>query len=198
MEKQRKRKVVLVIVLLLIIAGISVAYAVMSQALNIQGTGTVAPAAWDIEFANLVAHPTGTADEVTAPTINNSYHTISNFDVTLKKPGDSVVYTFDVTNKGSLDAYLDTLSMVAPTFVGQATDPTDAAADEALVESNLVYTLTYTTGGATVVAGSTVTLAAGDTINMTLTISYPDTLSELPTDDVAITGMDITLTYLQL
>lgn len=204
MEKQRKRKVIVIVALLVIIMGVSVAYAAMSTTLNINGTANVVPATWDIHFENLApavttGDATDTKDGVPVPTISDDTLTISDFDVTLTKPGDSVVYTFDIVNNGTLDAKLSTLTMpltTALTYVGNNADATQKAADEAIVKSNLEYTLTYA-GGTAIVPG-TDELAHGATASMVLTISYPLTASTIPLSDVQISGMNIQFVYDQI
>lgn len=199
MERQKKRKVAVIIALLLIVIGISVAFAAMQTVLSISGTAKVSPG-WDIHFESPSMTKSDTELVATAPTMSSDSLTLSNFAVTLRQPGDKVTYTFDVVNGGSADAKLDTLTKNTPTFTGAG----DAIlADQTLVQGLLVYTLTYTNAYANggILAGQTVgnndVLKAGDSVNMTITIEYPDTATSLPEDDVNITDMNIQLKYVQ-
>lgn len=175
--------------LVLSVVGISVGFASMSTTLTINGTTTVTPASWKIKFANLQqSELTGDAEVVTAPQITSDTH-IGNYAVKLTKPGDSVVYTFDVENEGTLDAQLATYTFATPTITGTGDT---AAADATIVTDNLVYTLTYDDGAA---ISTGATLASGGKASFKLTISYPATATTLPAATVNITGMDVTFIY---
>ena len=177
--------------LLLSVVGISVGFASMSSTLTINGTTTVVPASWKIKFTNLQQQSiTGDAVVTTAPQITSDTH-IGNYAVKLTKPGDSVVYTFDVENEGTLDAQLATYTFATPTITGTGDT---AAADASIVSRNLVYTLTYADGTA---ISTGATLASEGKASFKLTISYPATATELPTDTVSISGMDVTFIYEQ-
>lgn len=176
--------------LLLSVVGISVGFASMSSTLEINGTTTVVPASWKVKFANLQQDSiTGEASVATAPQITSDLH-IGNYAVTLTKPGDSVVYTFDVLNVGTLDAQLNTFTMATPTITGTGDA---AAADAQIVRDNLVYTLTYDNGDP-ISTGATLAKTNG-TASFKLTIAYKADATELPAATVNITGMDVTFVY---
>ena len=176
--------------LVLSVVGISIGFASMSQDLTISGTTEVVPASWKIKFANL-SSPTlaGDAEVTTAPTIQGDTH-IGNYAIKLTMPGDSVTYTFDVVNDGTIDAKLTSLVKAAPTFTASGTN--NAATDATTVQSNFVYELTYADGSA---IGVNDELDAGDTVGMKLVVGYNTNANALPQDKVSVTGMDITLTY---
>ena len=191
---KNNKKVLYVLVafaLVLSVAGISVGFAAMSTQLTITGTTTIVPATWKIKFQNLSSPSiTGAASVTTAPTIESDLH-IGDYSIELTKPGDSVVYTFDIVNLGSIDAELSSYTFATPTIVGSGDTK---AADEALVTSKLVYTLTYADGTAIQVGD---TLAKNATASLKLTIAYDSNATELPTNSVEINGMDITFVYSQ-
>lgn len=191
MEKKRSIRVISLLVLILGVMGITVAFSALQTTLEIKGTASMTTATWNVKFANLgTVSLTGDASVTTAPTLIDTL--IGNYSVVITKPGDSITYTFDVTNVGTLDAKIGTYAKAAsPTCTG--TSATEAEADATLVCSNLTYTLTYTVGGATVAQNDTIT--AGETKNMTLTLSYGG--SSLPTDDVNITGLDISMVFVE-
>jgi len=176
--------------LILSIVGISIGFAAMSQNLTISGTAEVVPATWKIKFANL-SSPTlaGDAEVTTAPTIQGDTH-IGNYAVKLTAPGDSVTYTFDVVNEGTIDAKLTSLVKATPTFTASGT--ANAANDTTVVQTNFVYELTYADGSA---IAENDELAAGDTVGMKLVVGYDSSATALPKDKVSVAGMDITLTY---
>ena len=192
MKDNRKALYVLVaLALVLSVAGIAVGFAAMSTDLDISGQAEVVPASWKIRFENLSSPTiTGAATVETEPTIQNDTH-LGDYDVVLTKPGDSVVYTFDVKNAGTLDAKLTAYNFATPTFTGKGAN---AAADAAIAQANVVYTLTYSDGTPISVNN---TLAAGESKTLKLTVSYPATADTLPEAEVDITGMDVTFTYSQ-
>lgn len=106
MEKERKIKILSIIALIVSVLGLTVAFAALSQTLTINGSASVDAATWDIHFANLQA-PEITGDaSVTTPLVLEST-TISNFNVSVTKPGDKIVYTFDIVNNGTINAVID-------------------------------------------------------------------------------------------
>ena len=176
--------------LVLSVVGISIGFASMSQDLTISGSAEVVPATWKIKFANL-SSPTiaGDATVDTAPTITGDTH-IGNYAITLTKPGDSVTYTFDVVNDGTIDAKLTDLVKATPTFTASGTN--NGANDTTTVQTNLVYTLTYSDDSAIAVNDE---LDANDSVTLKLVVGYDTNAAALPDDSVSISGMDITLTY---
>jgi hypothetical protein len=195
MEKQRKKRILIIIALLLVIIATTVAFATLSSSLSINGEATLSTS-WQVRFKSSTLSETvsGQAQVVSAPTLSDT--NIGDFEIVLKAPGDSVVYTFDVENTGSVDAKIGTFTKSAiPTFTGLATEPSEKSADETLASNYITYTLTYTSGGAAVAEGDL--LAAGETKNMTLTLSYSSSADVLPSDDVSITDLAIGMLYVQ-
>ena len=184
-----------IIVLCIAISAVfGITYAAFTQSLTISGTATVKKSSWSIKFANLsTVSTTGSAAQVTAPTINTNDTKISNYSVSLTKPGDTVSYTFDVTNAGDYNAVLDTITIPTPTCT-KTTNGVDT--DATNVCSNLTYTLTYSDGTA---LAKNDALNAGATKSMKLTLTYKSTATaaQLPTADVSISNLGITLTYKQ-
>ena len=145
----------------------TIAFASFTQQLDIQGKATVNKSSWSIKFANLQSVvKTGTATEVTAPTINTNDTKISEYDVTLTTPGDSVSYTFDVVNEGTFNAKISSITIPTPLCTGNGTT---ATTDENNVCDNLTYTLTYANGTPVAVDD---TLNAGETKSLKLTLTY--------------------------
>lgn len=191
MKDNKKTLYILVaFALILSIVGISIGFAAMSQNLTISGTAEVVPATWKIKFANL-SSPTvaGDAEVTTPPTIQGDTH-IGNFAVKLTAPGDSVTYTFDVVNEGTIDAKVTDLVKATPTFTASGTN--NAANDTTVVQNNLVYDLTYSDGTAITDDDA---LNAHDSVTLKLVVGYDTNATVLPKDKVSVTGMDITLTY---
>lgn len=205
MEKDRKAKVLAIVAVCISVISLTVGFASLSQTLNIGGTAKVEKASWDIHFANLSAvDKGGTATVANAPTLEST--SISDFQATLKSPGDYVSYTFDVVNDGTIDAEITTLPVPNPTCIGTATDDTVAQADAKKVCDNIIYTLTYADANNTALAlkdslpkKSSEEGNTDNTKKLKLTIKYnANTLStDLPTNDVNISDLDLSIIYTQ-
>lgn len=105
MEKERKIKILSIIALLVAILGLTVAFAALSESLTINGTASLDAATWDVHFENISGPTiTGDATEVSAPEITDNGITLSKINVNLTKPKDSVKYTVDVVNDGTINA----------------------------------------------------------------------------------------------
>ena len=104
MEKTRQIKIISLCALLVAVLGLTVAFAALSQTLTINGSAAVDAASWDIHFEKTSGKETEVkgAATFTEPTLSGT--TIENFSATLTKPGDSVIYYFDIVNKGTIDA----------------------------------------------------------------------------------------------
>ncbi len=176
--------------LVLSVAGISIGFAAMSTDLTINGSAEVVPASWDIKFKDLSSPTiTGDAEVTTAPTITSDTH-IGNYAVKLTKPGDSVTYTFKVANDGTIDAKLTDFIKATPTFTGTGAT---ASADATIIQNNFVYTVTYSDD--TAITKDTDELDAESYKTVKLVVGYKADATELPTNTVTISGLDVTFTY---
>ncbi len=199
MKSEKQVKVLAIVAILIAVVGLSLGFAAFSETLQINGTGEVSAANWDIHFENLAAGVTsGTAVEVTAPAIDGTTTVIEDYSVRFQTPGDSISYSFDVVNGGSFDAEITSLSELATIPVCTGVNATTGLVDGTNVCDNLVYTLTY--ADLTPVA-VTDTLASGATASMVLTLTYTGAVvtdpSLLPADTVNITGLGVTMVYTQ-
>lgn len=180
------------------IIGLSVGFASLSTVLNITGTGTVQSSKWDIHFDNLSAADTGntTAEEITHPT--EAATSLTDYSVKLQRPGDYVKYTFDVVNDGTYDAKISTISIPTPHCTGNGTNATNDAAN---VCKYLTYTLTYDDVNNTPVATNDSLTVTEKSKKLVLTLVYDKenaaVAAELPKDDVSISDLDISITYVQ-
>ncbi len=111
MEKQRREKALVVVVLLVVIAGLTVAFAALSTTLNINGTAYLDAAKWGIRFENL-SSPTRVGKATTTGTAKieeTKAAEITDMNVSLSIPGDKIVYTVDLVNKGTINAKIDNI-----------------------------------------------------------------------------------------
>lgn len=170
--------------------GITVAYAALTQQLKIEGTAKVEASTWDIHFETLEGAPNGYATLATDAgklAIQSDTTIISGNLGTLKAPGDSITYTFDIVNAGDINAKLGSINIGTPTCT--ATDSAVAAK----VCGNLTYTLTYENGD---------TIQVGDTLNKKTTKKAKLVITSKNTDvvaseDVSVDGIDATFLYNQ-
>ena len=216
-----KVKNVLLLVLAIGLIGMTGAYALLSQQLQIRATGSVKGASWDVHIENLTGPSyssakygstsestgaTGTAAASVTQTPSVKTTSIEGLAVQFTKPNVSVSYTFDLVNAGTLDAILDSYYIAAKTgdhaFTCTGTGD-NAVADAELVCNNLTYTLKYTDGGADVAATNTLDKAtvSGNTStptrrNVTLTLTLAD-MATLPTNDVTVSGLNVDFNYVQ-
>ena len=179
------------------IVAIGLAYAGFTGTLNVNGTGNVTAAKWDIYFANLAnVVKTGSANVVTPATIKTKT-SIGDYEVEFYTPGDSLSYTFDIVNDGSFDASISSLVKNSPTCTGSS------STSNTNVCNNLTYTLKYVSSGKDYNVGDTVsvndTLAKGEVrrVRMLLKLNPNMPASSLPTSDVTVGGLGITIIYSQ-
>lgn len=185
MDKNREVKIIAVVALLVAVVGLSVAYAALSTTLEISGTATVNAASWDVAFVKGSATTTGDA-VFTEPTVSST--SISNYSVKLTKPGDSVTYTFKITNSGSIDATLGTVNIGTMSCSG-----TDSA-EATTTCNNLTYSVTYSDGTAFRVGDS---LTAGTTKEAKITVTFNSSATTVPSNAITVSGLDVTLIYNQ-
>lgn len=193
-EKKTWVTMTVVIAVVAVVAFVSIAYAALSQQLDINGNATVTTSSWKIKFSNLgTIKKTGDAKEITAPTINTNDTKIGDYAVTLTTPGDSISYTFDVVNEGDIDAEISSITIPTPTCTGNGAQ---ATIDASNVCDNITYTLKYTDGTA-VQTGDTLDNGVTKSMILTLTYSSSVTPNMLPSNDVAISNLAIAIVYSQ-
>ncbi len=184
--RRNKNLVTGVLALVVSVVAVGIAYAGFTQTLNINGTANVMSAKWDIYFANLAnAVTTGTANVVTPATISPKTK-IGDYYVTFATPGDSMTYVFDVVNDGDFDAVLTGLTKGTPSCSSNAT-----------LCNYLTYTLKYTANNRDVAENDI--LLRGQTRNMTLKLTLDANMpaSALPSEEVTVGNLGITLLYSQ-
>lgn len=204
MKNDKNSSLIAVIALCFAVIGLSVGFAALSTSLQINGSAIVQTSSWDVHFNNLSdVTLVGNASVSTAPTIKTNSTHIGDFDVRLKQPNDSVSYDFDIVNAGSYDAKITSLVKAG---VGSKTI-TLSGEESSKLDGKVFYTLVYKKVG-TGLSGTTSSLSvgnavssgdvlkAGETVTCTLTIALADlTSDQLPSSNVSIGGLDITIVY---
>lgn len=106
---EAKHKNFLIGGLLALVFVMAIGYAAFVTQLNINGTANIT-SKWDVHIKSITAGaPVGTASSKTARVIENN-NLEAEFETDLAAPGDSVTYTIEVENSGTLPAKLDEIT----------------------------------------------------------------------------------------
>ena len=175
--------------------GITVAYASLSQNLTINGTAKVAAATWDVHFEGMNAGTaTGYATIPTTGKLAASGTSVSGNIGTLKAPGDTITYTFNVKNAGSINAKISSITAPNLTCAPATSGGSQTVANN--VCANLTYTIEYTSESPkTIAVGNTLT--AGASKNITLKIVNSSAATTLASEDIAVTASPMIINYVQ-
>ena len=180
-------QIVSVIALFLAVVGISVGFAMMSTTLEIAGTAKVIPATWDIKFTNYSFSDNDTdASQGTTPTMTDT--TFTGYQVVLTKPADKGTYLVTVTNNGSIDAKVSTVTL------GNNLTMTGADADKTILNGKINYNVTWEDGSAIAADDE---LLHGQSKNIKIEVEYSSLADELPSGEVTIGGRDLTVVFVQ-
>jgi len=203
---KERSKNILIAVLIVGLVSMTVAYAALTQVLNINASAKVLSKSttWNVHFANL-----GTVDKhgyasVASPLTLSGTTTLQGLVANLSAPGDYVAYKFDIVNEGTINAKVSGITLpnmsTGVTYTGSATESAKKTADENLVKQNIQYELGYctATSDATYTAiAQNDTLNAGQTKSACIRISYKSTATDVPSADVSVTGIDAHIDYVQ-
>ena len=176
MEKERRTKALVVVVLLIVIAGLTVAFAALSATLNINGTAYLDAAKWGIRFENL-SSPTRVGKATTTGTAKieeTKAAEITDMNVSLSIPGDKIVYTVDLVNKGTINAKIDNIEKTVLTS-----------------EQQRYLTFKVTDKNGKEVSEGDI-LSAGETKKLTITIEF---IKDLTKEDLPKQTITISLSY---
>lgn len=197
MRQKQDIKIITIIFLIIIVFSLAIAYATLSQQLNIRGTAGFHSAKWSVRF-NGVSGKVASGDpnfvKYTLPDVADT--SLKNFKVTLSEPGDSVTFTISVINDGEIDAELGSLTKLTPKCTGLNADTSQALTDANAVCDNLTYTLKYADTKADVSTGDLIN--QGQTKKIELTYTMKAGATPIPSDDVIVSNLDITFVYNQV
>ena len=116
--RTRQKQRIVIGVLCTVIIGLAVGYAVLSQTLNIQGTGGIT-SDFNILFTNIEE---GTMNGATTINKQITNSTTATFTIDLKSPGSNGEYLITVENRGNIDAYVESIHGIEE---ANSVDPTD-------------------------------------------------------------------------
>ena len=171
MDNKGQRRSFIIAVLIVTLVGATIGYAALATNLYINGrAGVSQDASWLIEFTNS-EKKSGTEGAEVRSFEHNA--TTFEFDVLFSEPGDTVTYTVDVTNSGTIDAKLDSITGVE--------EANNKEPDQ------IKYEITGLTEGEV--------LAAGETKSFDVTVSWVAG-TDIPEGETAKTSA-ISLNYVQ-
>ena len=185
-KKKMSSKDFLLIILIACLTSLSIAYATISTTLVITNNLSIKEKNWDIHFENLEQESitgSNTASIVSNAEIEKDTTKISGLELSLKKPGDYVSYTFDIKNAGEINAQLTTLNVGIPTCT-----PVNSICDD------IEYTLKYADGSDIKVTDM---INRGQSKKVKLTITYKLSSTQVPNVDIDVNGLDATFVYTQ-
>ncbi len=192
MKRTINGKIIAIVALTVAVICLSVGFSALASQLKVRGNIYV-NTQWGVEFTGrIVESLQGEARSYEMPELSAT--AVSDYRVSLSEPGDSVTYTFDIENTGKIDAKISNIQKDKMVCSGYGETP---EADASKMCANLSYTFTYTSSGRNVAVGDT--LLAGQKENVTLKLEYKanTSSSDTPNNDVKITGLGITIIYVQ-
>ena len=180
-DRDRSFRSLAIIAVLVAVVGISVAFAALSQSLNVTGVvgsgGNTAPD-WNVNFENQQAGvPINYAVEDAAPELTR---TTFKFAISLFVPGDQMSYKFDVKNSGTIDVK-----------VGE--NGVELFGLDKAAENNITFTLTYANGTPIQVGDE---LNVGEFRTLLLTVAYNEDADQLLSSDLEL-ELSAKLEYVQ-
>ena len=206
MERRRGTVFVLAIALIISIIGLGVAFAAFSTTLNINGSATVQASSWNVYFTktNKGSDPGSTGTSIT-PTLSNTQSGIAStatgsgtlktaeftWSGTFKTPGDRISYTFYIYNKGTYTAKLTSITAQSVSCkIGTTTETT--------VCPYITYGVYTNSNGTTpLAANSTIAADSCQQVYVIATLGANLPASSLPTNDITVTPVSVTLVYSQ-
>ena len=215
MKKLNENKYLIIFIIVASLVSLGIAFATFSTTLHINGSASVEASNWEIVFEGLTnvsvldsPVTTGTAAEVTHPTIKNNATEISTFSVSLRTPGDSVTYNFKIHNKGSFDAEVSSLIIAGVTNPSTAVSGGTLVTDSTIAAQNvntlaaIEYKFYYTDNNVLVGQDEEKDcLAPGEEENVTLKIVYSSTdetnTNVLPNSNLVLDNLGVSLIYNQ-
>ena len=212
-KNKNNSKIPLITLLIVSCVALSIGYSALSTTLKINGVANVDGMSFKIEFQNLSeASLTGNAVKITDPVISEDKTELKSYNVNFLEPGDSISYTFQIANNGTINAKLSEIVKDTISCEGYGNGE-QATIDANNVCANLEYTLKYANeekhyddNNSNVSVSNDIevndVLNAGDVKDMILTLKYKSPVDgatiEEPQDDVSISGLGISLTYSQV
>lgn len=188
-------KTISIVGLIAIVAALSVAYAALSQTLNITGTATLKQNTWNIAFGSGNCLATGSA---TAGTVDGSGSTTASVTgVKLALPGDTVTCTIPITNNGTINATLSSISYTAPTITGTSDDSIKQGIETSVTYDGVALGNNATTNLNSIKSASKQGLNTGASRNVVIKYTYSSSATKVPGADVTIGSLAVSTNFVQ-
>lgn len=176
-------------VLAICLIGITIAYATLSQNLDISGVATVKKGEWNIHFTKLLT-PKSEGDATAGKAVLNGDSTVITIsDGILSAPGDKITYEFDVINEGDIDAEVELTSTQMENC--RAENGTDVTNFCNKIEFELFYKDTKTP----VAKGDKLLGKEEKTLNLVITYDKNRDLTSLPTSPIILSDITSIINY---
>lgn len=185
-DEKSKYKNFLIVILLIGVVAMTIIYANFTRYLLIDAYASVSGKNWDIHFENLSRQSItseNTIRIIKEPYILPSSTEIRNLEVEFNKPGDFVIYDFDIVNAGSIEAKLEDYTIGIPKC--------DIEPDLC----NYVKFIIRNRDGSSIVRNAV--LKPGERKNMTMIIKFEETAPHLPNQKMNITNLVGIFYYIQ-
>ena len=178
---ETKHKNLLIGGLLAIVLVMAVGYAAFATQLQINGTANIT-SSWDVHIESITAGtPIGTAANKSATVGEDQLS--ATFETDLLAPGDSLTYTVEVENSGSLPAKLSNIKF------------NQTQSNTATEEGKDTRTIVYSYSGINTDADATIPVGGAKTF--TVTVQYNPAITTQPAEDDTTSTLDMQLTYVQ-
>ena len=190
-RNERTRNIIL-IVLAVCLIGITVAYATLSQNLNISGVANVDKTSWDIHFTNVLT-PKVEGQATGGKAVLNSGSTVLTIsEGTLSAPGDKITYIFDVINEGDLPAEVET------TLTQMESCKAENGSDVSMFCNKIGLDLVYADTKEKVQKSDRLLSGETKTLNLIITYDKDKLLTSLPTSPITLSNITSTINYTML
>jgi len=188
-----KFKNAILIILAVCLIGITVAYATLSQNLNISGVAKVGKTSWNIHFTKVLTPKAEGYAEGGKATLNSDSTVLTVSEGILKVPGDTITYVFDVINEGDLDAEVETVLTTIDSC--KASDDT---IDVTMYCDKIKYDLVYQDTKEAVKKNDKLLKGESKTLNLIITYDKNKELTSLPNTEIVLSNITSTINYTML
>ena len=188
-----KLKNAILIILAICLIGITVAYATLSQNLDISGVAKVGKTSWNIHFTKVLTPKAEGYAEGGKATLNSDSTVLTVSEGILKVPGDTITYVFDVINEGDLDAEVETVLTTIDSC--KASDDTT---DVTMYCDKIKYDLVYQDTKEAVKKDDKLLKGESKTLNLVITYDKNKELTSLPTSPITLSNITSTINYTML
>lgn len=190
-KKDRVQNIILIIMFICVIT-LTVAYAILTQNLDINGVASVKKSEWNIHFTNVLS-PQASGQATGGNTILNEKKTVLTItDGTFLAPGDKIVYTFDVINEGDLPAEVETTL----SNIGECTSIDNV--DISNYCNKISLELVYADTNDSVEQGDELLAKESKTLKLIITYDKNKELTTLPNSEINLSNITTEINYAML